>query len=193
MAKAKTPTDEKFTDVDFNLFEALEAIDRKDYGYYDRLTMEQKKRFIPYMLLSWVASVKGYNQEAYLKNTNNIANVYFFDEVIQSNPKLQWLMLCAASVGKGKQYREYIPSLSIKVIKLEKKADRDEVTKYFTRLHPNVDKELINEISKLYTQQQHRKCYFAEKYPHLKLEDIDLLNELTTDEEIENYERDSGN
>jgi len=36
MAKAKVSADEKFEKQDFDLFEALSAIDNKDYGYYDR-------------------------------------------------------------------------------------------------------------------------------------------------------------
>lgn len=193
MAKAKTPSDEKFTNVDFDLFEALAAVDRKDYGYYDKLTTEQQKKFSPYMMLLWTVAVKGPHQLSYLSRVNEVANKHYFDEVIQSNPKLQWLLLCASSVGKGKQYREFLPNLNIKVVKLNKLAEIDEIKKYFTKLHPNVDPKLIDEISELYTHQQQRKCYLAEKYPHLKFDEIELLNELVTDEEIENYERDSGN
>ncbi len=43
MAKATTPVDEKFEKQDFDLFEALNAIDNKDYEYFDRLTPEQQK------------------------------------------------------------------------------------------------------------------------------------------------------
>ena len=193
MEKAKTPSDEKFTNVDFNLFEALEAMDRKDYGYYDRLTIEQQSKFSGYMMLLWASYVKGAHQVASLKRVNRIANLYFFDDAVRSDKKLQWLILCAASIGKGKQYREFLPNLNVKVVRLQKKAELDEVKKYFSKVHPNVDQELIDEISKLYTQQQHRKWYIAEKYPHLKYDEIELLNELLTDEEIQNYERDSGN
>lgn len=59
MAKAKTPIDEKFEKIDFDLFEALAAIDRKDYGYYDRLTEEQQRKFSPYMMVRWMSSMKG--------------------------------------------------------------------------------------------------------------------------------------
>ena len=50
MARAKTPTDEKFEKQDFNLFESIAAIDKKDYGYYDRLTSEQQRKFVPFMM-----------------------------------------------------------------------------------------------------------------------------------------------
>lgn len=39
MAKEKLSADEKFTKQDFDLFEALTAIDKKDYAYYDRLSL----------------------------------------------------------------------------------------------------------------------------------------------------------
>ena len=39
----KTPIDEKFEKQDFNLFDALLALDKKDYGYIDKLNAEQQK------------------------------------------------------------------------------------------------------------------------------------------------------
>ena len=193
MAKAKTPIDEKFEKIDFDLFEALSAIDRKDYEYYDRLSEEQKRKFNPYMLLIWLSSVKGRDQLVSLTRANVMANNNMFAERMQDNPKLQWLSLCAASLGKGKQFREYLPTLSKSVVDYKKTATLDEVKKYFSKLHPNVDQELINEISKLFVEQQKRKCYLAEKFPTMKIADINVLNELLTDEEIKEYERDSGN
>jgi len=193
MAKAKTPSDEKFEKTEFDLFEALAAIDRKDYDYYDRLSEEQKRKFNPYMLLIWLSSVKGRDQLVSLTRANVMANNNMFAERMQDNPKLQWLSLCAASLGKGKQFREYLPTLSKSVVDYKKIATLDEVKKYFSKLHPNVDQELINEISKLFVEQQKRKCYLAEKFPTMKIADINVLNELLTDEEIKKYERDSGN
>jgi hypothetical protein len=55
----KAPVDEKFQNIDFDLFEALSALDRKDYGYLDRLTEEQQKKFVPYMMTHWMSAVKG--------------------------------------------------------------------------------------------------------------------------------------
>lgn len=193
MAKAKKSTDEKFTNVDFNLFEALEAIDRKDYGYYDRLTDEQKKKFVPYMMLVWSSSINSGYQKSLLKSVNEIANTHFLNENISKNPKLQWLMLCASSLNIGKQFHQFIPHIKKSVTTLQEKASVFDLRDYFKKIHPNIDQSLIDEIATLYTQQQHRKVYFAEKFPNLKLDEIDLLNELVTDEEIQKYEKDSGN
>lgn len=193
MAKAKTPIDEKFEKQEFDLFEALAAIDNKDYGYYDNLSIEQQRKFNPYMLLIWMSNVKGRDQNLALKQTNRVANNNMFAEKMQDNPKLQWLTLCAASLGKGKQFREYLPTLSKPVVEYRRTATLEEVKKYFTKLHPKVDVELINEISKLYIEQQKRKCYLAEKFPTMKIVDLNVLNELITDEEIQEYEKNSGN
>jgi hypothetical protein len=53
MATKKTaiPADEKLENQDFNLFEAIAALDKKDYGYYYRLTPEQQRKFVPFMLI----------------------------------------------------------------------------------------------------------------------------------------------
>ena len=57
MARVKTPVDEKFEKQDFNLFEAIAAIDKKDYGYYDRLTTEQQRKFVPFMMVHWIIPI----------------------------------------------------------------------------------------------------------------------------------------
>ena len=47
MAKEKVSADEKFQNQDFDLFEALNAIDKKDYNWYQKLSDDQKKKFVP--------------------------------------------------------------------------------------------------------------------------------------------------
>ena len=57
--KNSTPKDEKFEKTDIDLFDVLAAMDKKDYGYYDKLTEEQKKKFVPYMMVLWMSCIKG--------------------------------------------------------------------------------------------------------------------------------------
>ena len=57
MAKEKLSVDEKLEKQDFDLFEAITAIDKKDYGYYDRLTPEQQKKFVPFMMVHWISYI----------------------------------------------------------------------------------------------------------------------------------------
>lgn len=195
MAKAKTPTDEKFTDVDFNLFEALSALDRKDYGYYDRLTEEQKKKFVPFMLIKWFSATKGnsLSQQFHVLSANEFANKHLFNENVQKHPKLQWLMLCAAGYNNGKQYHVYIPQIKEGVSKLKDKATVQDIKEYYSKVYPKTDDETLTEFSKLFVEQQHKKMYLAKKFPELKVDDINVLVEFVTDEEIKQYEKDSGN
>lgn len=144
MAKTKTPIDEKFEKQDFDLFEALAAIDRKDYGYYDRLTEEQKKKFSPFMMIKWLSGVKASLpvQQYHILSTNEFANKHLFNEHIYKNPKLQWLMLCASGLGQGKQFHQYIKS---------KDMDKDEKIKFLEIVYPNMKLSDIQTLSKLIT------------------------------------------
>ena len=193
--KKNTPVEEKFEGQDFNLFESLAAIDKKDYGYYDRLTEEQQKKFVPYMMTHWVSAIKGSGdvQGYYLRSVDYYANKHLFNEYVQKHPKLQWLMLCASSPGLGKQFHQWIPHLSSKVSSLKEPAKAKDVKEYYSKIYPKVDSDDIDEIAKAFVVEHKRKCYLAETYPNLKQSDIEVLSQLVTEEDIKQYEKDRGN
>ena len=191
----KTPVDEKFENVDFDLFEALSAMDKKDYGYYDRLTEEQQKKFVPYMMMHWMSAIKssGGVGAYYLMNTDYTANKYFFNEYVQKHPKLQWLMLCASSPGMGKQFHQWIPHLSSKIAQLKETPKEKDVADYFGKIYPKSNPSDRQELASEFVKTQKKKVYLANKFPHLKIEDIETLSAVVTDQEIARYEKDSGN
>jgi hypothetical protein len=195
MAKTKTPTDEKFEKIDFDLFEALSAIDRKDYSYYDRLTEEQQQKFNPYMLIIFMSSVTGRTelQQYHLLSTNECSNKYMFDERIQDHPKLQWMMLCASGLGKGKQFHNYIPSIKDNVASLKEKANIKDIKEYYKKIYKNASDQDITEIASTYVELQNKKYLLARKFPDLKIEDINTLSQIVTDDDILKYETESGN
>lgn len=195
MAKEKISVDEKFQNQDLNLFDVLSALDKKDYKYFDTLSEEQQKKFVPFMMTHWMSEIKTSNQDLkkyYLESTNSHANIHLFNENVMHHPKLQWLMLCAISPGLGKQFHQYIPHLSSDVAKLKKSVKIKDIQEYFSKVY-KADEKLINEISTEFVKQHNKKVYLANKYPHIKHEDIELLSTLVTDQEIEQYEKDSGN
>jgi hypothetical protein len=193
--KKSTPVDEKFVAQDFDLFDALTAMDKKDYGYYDRLTEEQQKKFVPYMMTHWMSAIKGTGdvQGYYLRSVDYHANKYLFNEYVQKHPKLQWYMLCASSPGLGKQFHQWIPHLGSKVTALKEPAKVKEIKEYYTKIYPKVDSDDIDEIAKAFVIEHKRKCYLAETFPNLKQSDIEVLSQLVTDEDIKQYEKDRGN
>jgi len=193
--KKSIPVDEKFVAQDFDLFDALTAMDKKDYGYYDRLTEEQQKKFVPYMMTHWMSAIKGSGdvQGYYLRSVDYHANKHLFNEYVQKHPKLQWYMLCASSPGLGKQFHQWIPHLGSKVTSLKEPAKAKEIKEYYTKIYPKVDSDDIDEIAKAFVQEHKRKCYLAETYPNLKQSDIEVLSQLVTKEDIKQYEKDRGN
>jgi len=195
MAKTKTPEDEKLEKVDFDLFEALAAIDRKDYGYYDRLTDEQKQKFNPYMLVIFLSSVTGKVelQQYHLLSTNEFANKHLFNDHIQNHPKLQWLMLCASGLGKGKQFHSYITTIKESVTSLKEKANLKDIREYYKKAHKNISDDDIEELSKIFILIQNKKFELNKRFPDLKLEDIDTLSQLISENDIINYDKDCGN
>ena len=193
--KTSVPVDEKFEKQDLDLFDVLNALDKKDYGYYDRLTDEQKKKFVPFMMLHWMSAVKGSGdvQGYYLQSTEYHANKYIFNENVQKHPKLQWLMLCAASPGVGKQYHQWIPHIKDKVSKYKEAAKAKDIKDYYTKIYPKADPTAIQEITEAFVYDQKRKMHLSELFPNLKISDIETLNQLITDDDISEYEKERGN
>lgn len=193
--KNSTPKDEKFEKTDIDLFDVLAAMDKKDYGYYDRLTEDQKKKFVPYMMVLWMSCIKGAEGIAryYVMSTNEYANKYLFNENVQKHPKLQWLMLCSASPGLGKQFHQWIPHIKEKVSKLKEPAKLKDVKDYYGKIYPRTDDRTLQEFSEAFVKDNKRKIYLSEKFPNLKIEDIEILNQIVTEKDIEKYERENGN
>lgn len=195
MAKEKLSQDEKFDKQDFDLFEALTAIDKKDYSYYDRLTPEQQKKFVPFMLIHWVSAIKGSSelQNYYLQSTDYHANKYLFNENVQKNPKLQWLMLCAASPGLGKQFHQWIPHIRERISKLKESPKAKEIKDYYKKVYPKASDSDLIDITEIFIDNHRKKMYIANRFPELKYDEIELLSGIITEDDIKNYEKELGN
>lgn len=193
--KPPVPTDEKLESQDFDLFKALEAIDRKDYGWFDTLTEDQQRKFVPYMMLHWTSAIKsgGMLGAYYVMSTDLNANKYMFNERVSGHPKLQWLMLCAASPGMGKQFHQWIPHLNAKLSEFKTDATKKEVKEYFTKVFAGASSDDIDEATTQWVNTQRHKVRLAKLYPQMKISDIEELSKHVTTEDIDNYERECGN
>lgn len=194
--KKQTPADEKFEKQDFDLFKALESLDKKDYGWFAALSEEQQRKFVPFMLLHWMSSVRAnpLMSSYYVMSCDQTANKNMFDEHVQRHPELQWLMLCAISPpGVGKQMHQWIPHLSDKITKLKTAATKVVVQEYLEKIYKGAGQDVIKEYASGYTSQQNLKYRLAKIYTEMKLEDIELLSQLVTQEDLNQYDRESGN
>lgn len=192
--KVDTLASEKFQDTEFDLFAALAAVDKKDYGWYSRLTGEQKRKFTAYMLVHWMSAVGGGGtlQSYYLLSTNAVANTHLLDENIQRHPGLQWLMLCAASPGVGKQYHQWIPHLPEKYGLLKEKLPTKTVAEYLSKVYKGSSREEINNYAGNWAEDQNHKYRISRLLPTAKLGDIEVLGKLLSAGDLDEYERRSG-
>ena len=101
-------------------------------------------------------------------------------------------MLCAASPGIGKQFHMYLPQIRDRVSKLKDPAKKQDIKDYYKKIYPNADSEIIEEISELFVSQQHKKVRISNIYPGMKVDDIEVLNQIITVEELNEYEEQLG-
>lgn len=82
-----------------NIANEMAHFDRKDRGFYDELTLDERKRFSNYLMIRWGSAVQGSTdlQSFYVISCNERLNKNFFD--INRHPRLQWL--CATTVSPG--------------------------------------------------------------------------------------------
>lgn len=194
MAATKTPQDERYTDQDFDLFGALQALDNKDYGFYGRLTEEQQRKFIPYMLLHWMSAIKsgGILGSYYVLSTDQNANKHMFSEYVAKHPELQWMMLCSASPGTGKQFHQWIPHLSVGVTTLRDSAKIKDIEDYFSKIYKGASKDDIKVAATEFTEAHNHKWRLAKLWPELKRGDIEALANIVTPQDLAEWERLSG-
>ena len=147
------------------------------------------------MMAHWMSAIKGSEglSRYYVMSTSEYANKHLFNENVQKHPKLQWLMLCAASPGLGKQFHQWIPNISPSVTKLKSPAKIKEIKEYYKKIYPKANVSDIEEVSEAFVENHKKKCHLAALFPNLKIEDIELLSNVITDKDIEQYERELGN
>jgi hypothetical protein len=130
-----------------NINNEMAQLDRKNRGFYDELTAEEKKKFSTFLMLRWGSAVQADSrvQGYYVMSTNENLNKNFFD--ISKHPKLQWLCATAVSPGIGTFKHQWIPP---------KKKENDSKAVRFLR----------------------------DLYPHLKDDEIELLRQLNTKDDL---------
>lgn len=94
----------------------LSALDRKDRDFYDNLDEDEKKAFSGFLMLRYSSAIgpdfQGRNKPSadliayYIRSTNEVANKHMFS--LSKHPKLQWLMLTAASPGMGTFHHSWL-------------------------------------------------------------------------------------
>jgi len=135
------------------LKDIMAALDKRDKGYYNRLTAEQKKAFSSWMMMRYASSVQGKDAAHYIYMTNELVNRDYSE--VSRHPELQWLLLSACGVGKI-QFHPYLKPPNAK-------KKKDKVSEFISSIHP-----------------------------HMKSEEVALLQEINSKDELKDYARSHG-
>ena len=97
-----------------DLGKTLEAFDRRNYQYYEGLSDDLKKKFMPFVLMRFMSSAPNHGgaHEFFLQMTNFFVNKEFW--LLSKYPDFQHLLLCLCGTGT-KQFHKWIPNKQTKM------------------------------------------------------------------------------
>jgi Ca2+-binding EF-hand superfamily protein len=76
---------------------------------------------------------------------------------------------------------------------LKENATVSDIKKYYQKIYSKATEQEIDELTKEFVTDQKKKVVLGKIYPALKIDEIELLSTIVTDDDIKQYERDSGN
>ena len=122
----------------------MAAFDRKNREFYDSLTDEEKKKFSPFLMIRYGATVTGNAdlQAYYLMSCNERLNKNFFDVNTAQHKKLQWLLATTVSPGMGNQYHQWLAAK-------KKETGNNKAKKFLRELHPELGEDDIDLLSEI--------------------------------------------
>lgn len=144
------------------LKDIMAALDKKDRGFYNRLSDEQKKAFVPWMMMRYASSAQGRNAAHYLFMVNELVNKNFSD--VSKHPELQWLLMTAAGSGKV-EFHPYIKPPN-------SKKKKDKVRDFVSGIFPLLKSSEIDMLLELNTKEDLVKLAEAHGYDDKSIKDI---------------------
>ena len=144
------------------LKDIMAALDKKDRGFYNRLTDEQKKAFVPWMMMRYASSAQGRSAMHYLFMVNELVNKNFSD--VSKHPELQWLLMTAAGSGKV-EFHPYIKPPN-------SKKKKDKVRDFVSSIYPLLKSSEIDMLLSINTKEDLVKLAEAHGYDDKSIKDI---------------------
>ena len=126
-----------------NINHEMAMLDTKSREFYDSLTPEEQKKFSPYLMIRWAASVQGSPelQAYYLLSVNERLNKNFFDISTSEHKKFQWLLATTVSPGMGRQKYSWLGA--------KKKENNNKAEKFLRTLYPHLKEDDIELLGRL--------------------------------------------
>jgi hypothetical protein len=115
-----------------DLFRLLEAADRRDAGFFARLSEEERKEFATnaYMIMRWLSAVvpDGSTSELYLLLSNELVNRNVWQ--LRDHPELLWLLMSRVGIGRKQRH---------KWIGAPKRRRADKINQFMMQWHPGAN------------------------------------------------------
>ena len=121
------------------LADVLPAVDRKDRDWWEGLKQAQRDKFPSWLYMRYASNVEGNADFAryYLMAVNETVNKHF--NTVRHHPKLQYMLMTAASPGMGTQRHGWIPPA--------KRGRADKKEKLLSKLYPNASDDELEVLS----------------------------------------------
>lgn len=82
-----------------DIFRVLNALNKKDAGFFETLSEEEKKEFQPFLVARWMSGTPS-AQQVFL--INEVSNKYNFS--LTNHKQLLWQLLCVSNSGQNQRY-----------------------------------------------------------------------------------------
>lgn len=130
--------------MSLTLTQILNALDKKDRMYYDKLTEKEQKEVSPLLLMRYMSVSDGNAdlQEWYLRAANEFINKNHWE--LSKHKKLQWLLLTCISPKMGLKFHKWLPY---------PKKNTSNTTK-LSELHPDLNDDEIEIIYNSLTEKE---------------------------------------
>lgn len=121
----------------------MAQFDSKNRDFFDELSPEEQKKFAPFLMIRWGATVDGSPemQAYYLMSVNEKLNKHFFDISTSQHKKLQWLLATTVSPGLGKQRHTWLAG--------KKKESNNKAVKFFRELYPHLKEDELELLGRI--------------------------------------------
>ena len=144
------------------LNEMLDAIDRKDFGWYSRLPAERKKLWSSWLTLRYASTVSGKNEAEALLNTNEFVNKHYGD--LYHHPDLIWRLFCLTSSGKKERHNWIKGPNSVK--------KKDKVAAFLSDVYPAMKAEDITLMRQMNTDKELKQIAIDLAYTEKEIKEI---------------------
>ncbi len=144
------------------LKDIMAALDKRDRGYYNRLTSEQKKAFSSWMMMRYASSVQGKDAAHYIYMTNELVNRDYSE--VSKHPELQWLLLSACGFGKV-QFHPYLKPPNAK-------KKKDKVSNFVAEIFPHIKNDEIELLLSINSKSELKELAKAHGYNDKSIKDI---------------------